>query len=120
MQSQPSNHMAHVISHISHLYVRIYIIYVVCNAFGCRLCIWLPGCSTSFHDLQHNRWVVSFVSHPLGTTGEHGYDSASTWEWSQWGTVLVSNDQLEEVELTRKDVCIVLFWQVLIQAGSVT
>lgn len=55
---------------------------------------------------KHNRWVVSFVSHPLGTTGEHGYDSASTWEWSQWGTVLVSNDQLEEVELRRKDVCI--------------
>lgn len=95
---------AHFISHIYmyDMYVRIYIIYVVCNAFGCRLCILLPGFSTSFHDLQHNRWVVSFVSHPLGTTGEHGYDSASTWEWSPWGTVLVLTDQLEEVELTRK------------------
>ena len=51
--------------HISHLYVRIYIIYVVCNAFGCRLCIWLPGCSTSFHDLQQQVGCVVCFS-PIG------------------------------------------------------
>ena len=39
--------------------------YVVCNAFGCRLCIWLPRCSTSFHDLQQQVGCVVCFS-PIG------------------------------------------------------